>query len=132
MSSAHQPTSRNVAIVLSSLCAGLAAGLVVPRGASAFDYVYSVAGPACFGAMCIYTLRRGGRAAGWVPLLLLGWFLLDIARRPHVRALSVLGLAAAVIAAIAGLRGHQRATIVGTVVSCALLAATLIGGLWIL
>ncbi|HEX2673585.1 MAG TPA: hypothetical protein VHM25_22055 [Polyangiaceae bacterium] len=132
MSSAVKPGSSNAPIVVLSLCAGLALGwLVVPRGASAFDYAYSVVSPAGLGATCVYAFRRGGRAAGWVPLLVLGWFLLDIARKPHVPALSALGVAAAVIAGIASLRGHQRATIVGAVVSCTLLAATLIGGRWI-
>ena len=129
MSSAPKPTLRNAAMVVPALFTGLAIGwLVVPSGESAFDYLYSVASPACFGAICVEALLRGGRAASWVPLLLLAVFVLDIARRPHVPVLSALGLAAGAVVGIAALRGHQRTAVAGTVVSCVLLVATLIGG----
>jgi len=125
-----QGRPRNAVIVVFAICiAGIAVGwLVGPSGASTFGYVHSLASPACFGAISVYALRQGGRAACWLPLLMPGVFLLDITRSPHVPVLSALGLAAAAIAGIAALRGHQRTTIVSTVVSCALLAATLIGG----
>ena len=133
MSSAQSPTSRNAAIAGFSLCVagigGIAVGwLVAPSGANALAYEHSVAGPACFGAMCVYALRGGGAAACWLPLLLPAMFLLEITRSPHVPVLSALGLAAAIIVGIATLRGHPRLTIVSTVVSCALLVATLMGG----
>ena len=129
MSSAPKPTLRNAAMVVPALCAGLTIGwLVVPPGESAFDYVYSVASPALFGAVCVHALRRGERAASWVPLLLLAVFVLDIARRPHVPVLSALGLAVGAVVGIAALRGHQRTAVAGTVVSSVLLAATLIAG----
>ncbi|HYP98878.1 MAG TPA: hypothetical protein VER96_09395 [Polyangiaceae bacterium] len=129
MSAAHQPTSRNAAIVVFALCAGIAVGwLGAPSGANALGYVTSVASPAYFGAMSVYAIRRGGSAARWFPLLLLAVFLLDIARSPHVPSLSALGIAAAASAGIATLRGHKRAAIASTLVSSALLVATLIAG----
>jgi len=131
MSSAHKSTSRNAAIAVVGVAgtAGIAAGWqVAPSGANALGYLHAGAGPVCFSALCVYAVRRGGRAARWLPLLLLGVFLLDIARSPHVPILSALGLTAAVIVGIATLRGHRPTTIVGTVACCSLLAATLIGG----
>lgn len=133
MSSAQKLTSRNSAIVGCSLCvagiSGIAVGwLVAPSGASALGYVQSVAAPTCFGAMCVYAVRRGGRPARWLPLLFAGVFLLDISTSPHVPVLSALGLAAAAFAAVTAQRGHERTTIVGMIVSCLLLAATLIAG----
>lgn len=132
MSSAHRSISRKAAIV--SVCvagiAGLAVGwLGAPLGPNALGYAHSVAGPACFGAMCVYALRRGDPKAGWLALLLLpGVFLLEIVGNPHVPVFSALGLVAAAAVGIAMLRGHQRTSIASTIVSCALLAATLVGG----
>jgi len=131
MSSANQLPARSTGIVV--LCIAAIAGIAVgwgvgPSEANALGYVYSVAGPACYGAMWVSIIRRGGRAARWLPLMLLAMFLLDIAKSPHVPSLSALGLAAVAIVGIATLCGHQRAAIISTVVSSALLAATLLGG----
>lgn len=134
MNAAHKPTQLHarflMLLVAFAAVAGIAAGsLIIPSRTTVPEYVYALVHPACFGAMCWLALRRGGEAARWTPLLLVAMFLLDIAKGPHVAVLSVLGLGAGALSVAATLRLHQRLAVASMAICCALLAATLVGGL---
>ena len=134
MNAAHKPTQPQarvpIILVAFAAIAGILAGsLILPSRTTAAAYVYALVHPACFGALCFLAVRRGAKGARWTPLLLLAVFLLDIAKGPHVMVLSVLGLGAGAASVAAALRGHQRLALASTALCCALLAATLVGGL---
>lgn len=135
MSTADQSPLRFERVVMSSvavaLIAGIAAGFMSPPRTLASEYISALVSSAGCGALCLVGVRQGGRTARWMSALLVAGFLLDIARRPQVTALSAFGLIAGVIAFVATLRSQQRLAVTSTVLCSALLVATRVGGLWL-
>ena len=94
-----------------------------------FDLVYAVASPICYAAVCIGALVRKAERARWVVPLLLGLFLTSVALRPHVAALSAVGIGAGVIAIFAAIFDRRSVAIAGTLLCCAGIGLSLFMGL---
>jgi hypothetical protein len=135
MSTADQlPRRFERAVMISvavALIGGIAAGFMSPPRTVASEYISALVGSAGCGALCLVGVRQGGRRARWMSVLLVAVFLLDIAGRPHVPAISALALTAGAVAFIATLRSRQRLAVASTVLCSALLVATRVGGLWL-
>jgi hypothetical protein len=134
MNAAHEPTVRHPRLAVLALAvagtAGVAAGWFMVSGSTpAADYVLAFARTALFGAVCVVGYRQRAPAARWMPWLLMAMFVLDILEGPHIMLLSTLGLGVGAMAIVATLRGRHRVAIASMVACCALLAATLVGGL---
>lgn len=94
-----------------------------------FDYVRALASPAGLTALCVVALLKSARRARWLVPLLLTFVLLDVVNHPHVPALTVLGLVAAVMAAFASLVGRKRLAIAGILICGPSMSASLVMGL---
>jgi hypothetical protein len=106
--------------------AGIGVGwFVVPHHSRGFGYVHALLHPLAVGTLCVLSLSRPVKQTRWiVPLLLLG-VLLDIAVAPHEPRLTTVSVVAGALALLAMLFGRNRLAIVGTVLCCSAIAATL-------
>jgi hypothetical protein len=109
---------------------GFAAGWFVPRvPAATFGHVYAVLSPAGLAGICITALLGSSERARWLVPLVLVAVVLNVVNHPHVSSLTAVAVAAGAVASATTLCRRNRIAIVGTLVCCASMSASLLIGL---
>jgi hypothetical protein len=99
-----------------------------PLDARTFEHIYPIGSSIGFATLCVSLLIRRTELARWGVPLLLGVFMASVGVKPHVLALSAVGVAAGVIATFAALFDRKSVAIVGTLLCCPAIGASLFMG----
>jgi hypothetical protein len=113
-----------------TIAAGISIGwFLKPIDARTFDLAYPIISSIGSAVLGVSLLVDKVAHARWAVPLLLGMFMTTVSVKPHVVALSTVGIAAGVIASFAALFDRKAVAIVGTLLCCASIGASLFIGL---
>jgi hypothetical protein len=128
---AIRPHSRRAWAALAGVVAsGIGVGWFLhPSSARSFDYVYALLSPLGMAVLCTRLLLGQSKQSRWfVPLALIA-VMLTVWRRPHVLAVSVVGLVAGAVAIVTSFRGLKYPTLVSALICCAAIAISMFAAL---